>query len=170
MLSLWKRVSKWIKCFWKNESIHKPGEIDHRLPHRQTTVCQAEWLCFRHCSQWHWSTTGDCVLSCTVHPIHIWALPYTETLWYLAVLGMDRRRQTGPMKNFVRWYESNQLQLNTSKTKVMVMDFFRNKRLSQSLSIHGVDVEIVRNYKYLGLQLNDRLDWTTNMDILLRKG
>lgn len=29
---------------------------------------------------------------------------------------------------------------------------------------------MVRTYKYLGLQLDDRLDWITNMDTLLRTG
>ena len=34
----------------------------------------------------------------------------------------------------------------------------------QPVSIEGVDVEAVRTYKYLGLQLDDRLDWTANID------
>ena len=65
---------------------------------------------------------------------------------------------------------SNHLQLNTSKTKEMVVDFRRKKPHLQPVSIEGVDVEVVRTYKYLGLQLDDRLDWTANMDTLHRKG
>lgn len=37
-------------------------------------------------------------------------------------------------------------------------------------SIEGVDVELVQTYTYLGLQLDDRLDWSANIDILHRKG
>lgn len=37
-------------------------------------------------------------------------------------------------------------------------------------SIEGVDVELVQTYTYLGLQLDDRLGWSANIDILHRKG
>lgn len=40
----------------------------------------------------------------------------------------------------------------------------------QPVSIEGVDVEVVRTYKYLGLQLDNKLDWTANIDTLHRKG
>lgn len=74
------------------------------------------------------------------------------------------------VEDFTRWSRSNHLQLNTSKTKEMVVDFRRKKSHLQPVSINGVDVEVVRTYKYLGLQLDDRLDWTTCVDTLHRKG
>jgi len=49
-------------------------------------------------------------------------------------------------------------------------DFRRKKPHLQTVSIEGVDVEVVRSYKYLGLQLDDKLDWTANMDTVHRKG
>ncbi|KAK0137273.1 RNA-directed DNA polymerase from mobile element jockey [Merluccius polli] len=74
------------------------------------------------------------------------------------------------VEDFVRWCRSNHLQLNTSKTKEMVVDFRRKKPHLQPVSIEGVDVEVVRTYKYLGLQLDDKLDWTANMEAVHRKG
>ena len=50
------------------------------------------------------------------------------------------------------------------------MDFRRKKPQLQPVSIEGVDVEVVRTYKYLGLQLDDTLDWTANLDAVQRKG
>ena len=70
----------------------------------------------------------------------------------------------------MRWCRSNHLQLNTSKTKEMVVDFRRKKPHLQPVSIEGVDVEVVRTYKYLGLQLDNKLDWTANMEAVHRKG
>lgn len=39
----------------------------------------------------------------------------------------------------------------------------------QLISTKGVNVEVVRTYKYMGLQLDDNLDWTANADALKMK-
>ncbi len=72
--------------------------------------------------------------------------------------------------DFVAWCRSNSLQLNTAKTKEMVVDFRRPRPHLQPVSIEGVCVEMVRTYRYLGLELDDRLDWSSNTDALYRKG
>lgn len=59
------------------------------------------------------------------------------------------------VEDFVKWYRSNILQLNTSKTKEMVVDFQRQRPTLPPVSTEGVDVEVVRTYKYLGVQLDD---------------
>ncbi|KAI4899252.1 hypothetical protein NFI96_012202, partial [Prochilodus magdalenae] len=64
----------------------------------------------------------------------------------------------------------NNLLLNTSKTKELVVDFRRARPLTQPVSIEGVEVEMVKTYRYLGLHLDERLDWSANTDILYRKG
>lgn len=33
-----------------------------------------------------------------------------------------------------------------------------------------MDIEIVQNYKYLGVHLDNKLDWTLNTDALYRRG
>uniref|UniRef100_A0A3B1JI52 Reverse transcriptase domain-containing protein n=1 Tax=Astyanax mexicanus TaxID=7994 RepID=A0A3B1JI52_ASTMX len=74
------------------------------------------------------------------------------------------------VEDFVAWCNRNNLLLNTSKTKEMVVDFRRARPPTQPVSIVGVDVEMVKTYRYLGLHLDDRLDWSANTDILYRKG
>lgn len=64
------------------------------------------------------------------------------------------------------WSKSNHLQLNISKTKLV---FEMKKPHLQPVSIQRVNVELVKTYKYLGLQVDNSLDWTPNMDILHRK-
>ena len=72
--------------------------------------------------------------------------------------------------DFVYWCEQNHLQLNASKTKEMVIDFHRKPSHTPLLNIQGLDIERVRTYKYLGVHLNNRLDWTDNTDSLYKKG
>ncbi|TWW59260.1 hypothetical protein D4764_06G0007900 [Takifugu flavidus] len=39
-----------------------------------------------------------------------------------------------------------------------------------ALNILGTDVNVVKTYKYLGVHLNNNLDWTHNTDTLVKKG
>ncbi|KAI4900264.1 hypothetical protein NFI96_005038 [Prochilodus magdalenae] len=63
------------------------------------------------------------------------------------------------VEDFVAWCHRNNLLLNTSKTKEMVVGFRRARPLTQPVTIEGVEVEMVKTYRYLGLHLDERLDW-----------
>ena len=63
---------------------------------------------------------------------------------------------------FVKWCGENCMQLNVAKTREMVVDFRRNKPLPSPVCIGGTDVEVVPAYKYLGVTLDNKLDWSTN--------
>ncbi len=64
----------------------------------------------------------------------------------------------------------NILQLNTTKTKEMVVDFRRLRPHLQPVSIEGVCVEMVQTHRYLGLELDDRLDWSLKHGRPLQEG
>ncbi|KAI3377736.1 hypothetical protein L3Q82_008883, partial [Scortum barcoo] len=73
--------------------------------------------------------------------------------------------------DFVDWCELNHLQVNASKTKGdgdSTSAGNPHPRLHQ-LNIQGLDIERVRTYKYLGVHLNNKLDWTDNTDSLYKK-
>ncbi|KAI3361742.1 hypothetical protein L3Q82_001955 [Scortum barcoo] len=75
------------------------------------------------------------------------------------------------IKDFVTWCDLNHLLLNTTKTREMVVDFRRPRpHHPEPVIIKGDCVEVVHTYKYLGVQLDDKLDWTANTDALCRKG
>ncbi|KAI3366522.1 hypothetical protein L3Q82_000652 [Scortum barcoo] len=38
------------------------------------------------------------------------------------------------------------------------------------VSIQGTDIDTVKSYKYLGVHLNDSLDWSDNTNVLVKKG
>ncbi|TWW63831.1 hypothetical protein D4764_03G0008390 [Takifugu flavidus] len=56
------------------------------------------------------------------------------------------------------------------KTKEVVIDLSRKVPHSAPVNIQGLDIEIVEEYKYLGVHLNNKLDWTHNTDALYKKG
>ncbi|KAI3371709.1 hypothetical protein L3Q82_024275, partial [Scortum barcoo] len=59
------------------------------------------------------------------------------------------------------------LQINAGKTKELVVDFRRRRHSPPApVSIQGTDIDTVKSYKYLGVHLNDSLDWSDNTNAL----
>ncbi|KAJ8272962.1 hypothetical protein GJAV_G00095560 [Gymnothorax javanicus] len=71
---------------------------------------------------------------------------------------------------FSDWRAKNSLLLNTTKTKEMVVDFRRSKPPCQPVCLRGETTEVVQNYRYLGVVLDNKLDWSANTDALYKKG
>ena len=72
--------------------------------------------------------------------------------------------------NFITRCELNHLQLNTTKTKELVVDLMRTRTPVTPVSILGHNVDIVENYKYLRMFIDNKLDWTKNTEGLYKKG
>uniref|UniRef100_A0A1A8PFW7 Reverse transcriptase domain-containing protein n=1 Tax=Nothobranchius pienaari TaxID=704102 RepID=A0A1A8PFW7_9TELE len=72
--------------------------------------------------------------------------------------------------SFVEWCERNHLQLNITKTKELIMDFRKQAPPPTPVTIRGADVEIVEDYRYLGVHLDCKLDWTKNTNAIFKKG
>src|SRR4029434_9559813 len=51
----------------------------------------------------------------------------------------------------------------------MVVEFRRSQPPLLPVSIGGVSVEVVNTYKYLGVHLDNKLDWSANVDVLYKK-
>ena len=73
----------------------------------------------------------------------------------------------GVVDGFIRWSEENHLQLNIAK--VLGVDFRRSRKPPTPISIQGVKLEMVDVYKFLGVCINNKLDWTYNTEALYRK-
>ncbi|KAI3356731.1 hypothetical protein L3Q82_003410 [Scortum barcoo] len=75
-------------------------------------------------------------------------------------------------KDFADWCLRNNLQINAGKTKELVVDFHAGVAYSPpaQVSIQGMDIDTVKSYKYLGVHLNDSLDWSDNTNALVKKG
>ncbi len=91
-----------------------------------------------------------------------------------AIVGCVERGQEEEYRklvaDFVRWCGENHLQLNIDKTKEMVVNFSRTNTTPRPISISGRDVELVTSYKYLGVNLDHKLQWSLNTEVLYKKG
>ncbi|KAI4891122.1 hypothetical protein NFI96_002470 [Prochilodus magdalenae] len=92
---------------------------------------------------------------------------WTETL--SCAVGHEEREYRSLVEDFVERCTTNHLKLNITKTKEMCIDFRRSRPSQQPISIKGVDVEVVRSYRYLGVHLDERLDWSVNTDMVYKK-
>ena len=68
-----------------------------------------------------------------------------------------------------KWCTDNNLFLNVSKTKEMIIDFRKNKCDIQPLIIDNTEVEQVHVFKFLGIYLSNDLSWHFNCTELLKK-
>ena len=69
---------------------------------------------------------------------------------------------------FSCWCDSNFLLLNADKTRELVINFSRNKDGVPPVILKGHEIEIVQSYKYLGVELDNKLDWK-NSDSVFKK-
>ena len=70
----------------------------------------------------------------------------------------------------IEWIECNKLSLNIKKTKVMIFASKRKQiRSDLAISIKGESIERVREIKFLGVILDDRLSWVANIQSIKNK-
>jgi hypothetical protein len=70
---------------------------------------------------------------------------------------------------FVSYCDANFLELNVSKTKEMIIDFRYSSSTPSPIVLKGSNVERVPSYKYLGIVIDDKLNWHTHVDYLIKR-
>lgn len=73
------------------------------------------------------------------------------------------------VQNFTKYCKESFLELNVSKTKEMIVNFHKAPVLPPPVVIEGSAVERVDKYKYLGIVVNNKLDWSSHIDYLMDK-
>ena len=69
----------------------------------------------------------------------------------------------------VAWCENSNLELNTSKTKEMIVDFRKKKTPVDPLLINGAIIDSVDCFKFLGTTISNTLGWDANVDVTVKK-
>ncbi len=74
------------------------------------------------------------------------------------------------VQSLVSWCHTNNLILNTKKTKEIIIDFGKHQNTNyNSLVLHGEEMEQVSGFKYLGVHLAEDLTWRVNTRELVKR-
>ena len=90
-------------------------------------------------------------------------------LWHVLHGGQEKEYRD-LVESFYGWTKKNRLLLNTTKTKELVVDFRRSKTPYQLVCTDGGEIETVQTYKYLGVVLDNKLEWSANIEAVYRRG
>eukprot|EP00061_Rhincodon_typus_P005771 g25683.t1 len=69
----------------------------------------------------------------------------------------------------VKWRKDNNLSLDVSQTKELVIDFRKQGGRHAPIYINGTEVEMVESVKFLGVMTTNNLSWTTHVDVMVKK-
>ena len=87
------------------------------------------------------------------------------------VLLCDSEHKLQQMLNIVqKWCHKWRLSLNKDKTKIMHFRKVRQKRTDFQFTFDNNTLEIVDSYKYLGIMLNEHLNFNVSADVLASAG
>ena len=94
-----------------------------------------------------------------------------DTLIYLHGNDIDamRNEMNNELERINQWLKLNKLKLNVSKTKVMVLGNTLMKSPLNSIIMDGEVLGIEREFKYLGVMLDEKLSFKANLDYLCKK-
>ncbi|KAF0029535.1 hypothetical protein F2P81_018640 [Scophthalmus maximus] len=83
----------------------------------------------------------------------------------------DETTYRDEVQHLATWCKSNNLALNTKKTKEIIVDFRRTRSKAHNpLHISGAEVERVSSFKFLGIHITENLSWSLHFSILVKKG
>ena len=122
-----------------------------------------------------------CVLSLVLYSIYtndyrtmdenICLIKFADDTTLRGLLGNSEEAYRSEVNRFCEWCKNNlnHLTLNVDKTKETVFDYRRKKEPLTPLLIDGKIVSIVDSYKYLGLKIDSKLNWSNHAHDVCKK-
>lgn len=68
-----------------------------------------------------------------------------------------------------KWLQINKLKLNTSKTKFILISNKTQENITAKIKIEDIELEQVSEIKYLGVIIDNRLNFRSNVDFIIKK-
>uniref|UniRef100_A0A3B3BMW9 Alkylated DNA repair protein AlkB homologue 8 N-terminal domain-containing protein n=1 Tax=Oryzias melastigma TaxID=30732 RepID=A0A3B3BMW9_ORYME len=111
--------------------------------------------------------THDCS---AIHPTNMVVKFADDTTIVGLISNNDETHYREEIQHLTGWCTDNNLVLNTSKTKEVIVDFRRSKKVEHiPLLIHGEEVERVDHIKFLGIHITSDLTWSVHASYLVKK-
>ena len=67
------------------------------------------------------------------------------------------------------WCQDNNLSLNVSKTKELIVDYRKRRAEQAPINIDGAEVEWVESFKFLGVHIPNKLSWSKHTKKAVKK-
>ena len=106
---------------------------------------------------------------CSVNENETKLLKFADDSTIQGLISSSEQHYRDTVKNFTSWCDEHFLLLNIKKTKELIIDFRLKKDPLDKLTIKNESVEVVKTYKYLGVTIDDELDWHTHSNITFKK-
>ncbi|KAK1795768.1 hypothetical protein P4O66_008834, partial [Electrophorus voltai] len=111
--------------------------------------------------------TYDCVATSSSTTIIKFA---DDTVVMGLILGNNKRAYLEEIKHLENWCQENNLLLNVSKTKELIVDCSKKQEWHyQPMRINGTTVERVDSFRYLGVHISQDLSWSCHSNSLAKK-
>ncbi|KAK1789953.1 hypothetical protein P4O66_002274 [Electrophorus voltai] len=155
-----------------------PVRLDLQLPNRQTTISTGGQLCLTHLTLSTGAPQGW-VLSPLLYSLYTYDCTATSNSTIIVkfadgtvVMGLisdnDERAYLEEIKHLENWCQENNLLLNISKTKDLIVDCSKKQeRHYQPVRISGTMVERV-DFRYLGVHISQNLSWSRHTNSLAK--
>ena len=73
------------------------------------------------------------------------------------------------VRDLAGWCQNNNLSLNVTKTKEMIVDYRKRSTEHVPILIDGAVVEQVESFKFLGVHINNKLDWSKHTNTVVKR-
>ncbi|KAK1793763.1 hypothetical protein P4O66_001426 [Electrophorus voltai] len=143
------------------------------LLRRQTTISTGGQVCLIHPHPQHWSSSGLCPKPPALLTVHLRLCGHSRstTIVKLSLISdNDERAYLEEIKHLENWWQENNLLLNVSKTKELIVNCSKKQeRHYQPVRINGTTVERVDSFMYLGVHILQDLSWSRHTNSLAKK-
>ncbi len=85
------------------------------------------------------------------------------------ILGDDESAYRDEVQQLTAWCSTNNLILNTKKTKELILNFRKCRSDPSPIFINGDCVERVYNFKFLGIHISNNLSWSANTTATVKR-
>uniref|UniRef100_A0A8C7Q6V0 Reverse transcriptase domain-containing protein n=1 Tax=Oncorhynchus mykiss TaxID=8022 RepID=A0A8C7Q6V0_ONCMY len=73
------------------------------------------------------------------------------------------------VRDLAGWCQNNSLSLNVTKTKEMIVDYRKRRTEHAHILIDGAVVEQVESFKFLGVHINNKLEWSKHTKTVVKR-